>query len=95
MELTKQVNPSTKQLNCYQSAVALLGETLGYSHFMYHSIHLVPGTNTIYIPPYCLLHAQCTVASKLVKDILDQGVIVKSHSPWNSSLLLIPKKDDT
>ncbi len=32
---------------------------------------------------------------ELIKDMLDQGVIQKSNSPWNSPLFLVPKKDGT
>ncbi len=32
---------------------------------------------------------------ELIKDMLDQGVIQESNSPWNSPLFLVPKKDGT
>ncbi len=32
---------------------------------------------------------------ELIKDLLDEGVIQKSNSPWNSPLFLVPKKDNT
>ncbi len=32
---------------------------------------------------------------ELIKDMLDQGVIQESNSPWSSPLFLVPKKDGT
>ncbi len=32
---------------------------------------------------------------ELIKDMLDQGVIQESNPPWNSPLILVPKKDGT
>ncbi len=32
---------------------------------------------------------------ELIKYMLDQGVIQESNSPWNSPLVLVPKKDGT
>ncbi len=31
----------------------------------------------------------------MIKEMLDQGVIQKSNSPWNSPLFLVAKKDGT
>ncbi len=31
----------------------------------------------------------------MIKDILEQGVIQESNSPWNSPIFLVPKKDGT
>ncbi len=52
-------------------------------------------TKPVYIPAYRLSHRQRTIADNMMKDMLEQEVIQESHSPWNSPLFLVPKKDGT
>src|SRR5699024_4205311 len=46
--------------------------------------------------PYRLPQSQQQVAkiNKQVNSMLEQGIIERSTSPWNSPLLLVPKKSD-
>ncbi len=77
-----------------RGAIALPGEPLGVTHCAEHHIKLKPGSNPLYINVYKLPHSQRLV-EELIKDMLDQGVIQESNSPWNSPLFLVPKKDST
>ena len=95
VQLTKQMKPLTNLLNRFRDTVALPGEPLGRTPLIQHSIRLKPDANPIYIPAYRLPHAQREHADKLVREMLEQGVIRESNSPWNSPLLLVPKKDGT
>ena len=80
-------------LSKYRHVIALPGETLGKTNLAEHHIALQPNTNPIYIPAYRLPHSQREMVDGMVQDMLDQGVIKHSSSPWNSPLFLVPKKD--
>ncbi len=47
----------------------------------------------MYIPSYGLPHSQKDVVDGLVKDMLKEGVMQESTSPWSSPLFLVPKRD--
>ena len=66
---------------------------LGHAHSMSHSIHLQPGAKPIYIPAYRLPHSRKDVLTTITNDMLNQDIIEPSTSPWNSPILLVPKKD--
>ncbi len=80
-------------LRTYQDVIVLPGESLGATDKAEHLIRLKPGTKMVYIPAYGLPHSQRQIVDDQVDDMLRQGVIQHSWSPWNSPLLLVPKKD--
>ena len=82
-------------LHRYRDVVALPGESLGSTHHAQHYIKLKPNTQPVYIPAYRLPHSQREVVDQQIKEMLNQGVIQPSQSPWNSPLFLVPKKDGT
>jgi hypothetical protein len=55
---------------------------------------LVPGTAPINTRPYRLPEAQKIEIEKQVTKLANEGIIDKSSSPWNSPLLIVPKKAD-
>jgi hypothetical protein len=61
---------------------------------MRHSITLVTGTTPINTRPYRLLETQKAEIERQVDKLLDEGIIEESNSPWNSPLLVVPKKTD-
>ena len=77
----------------YRDVIALPGEPLGATDRTEHHIQLLKGTKPVYVPSYRLPHSQREVVNKQIQEMLDQGVIQHSRSPWNSPLFLVPKKD--
>ncbi|XP_042032774.1 uncharacterized protein LOC121779504 [Salvia splendens] len=60
-----------------------------------HRIHLLPHSKHVNVRPYRYPYFQKNEIEKQVKEMLDQGVIQRSHSPFSSPVLLVRKKDGT
>ncbi len=80
-------------LTRYRVTIALSGEALGTTFLISHNITLKPGTRPGYIPAYRLPHSQRQEVNQQIEEMLEQGVIQHSTSPWNSPLFLVPKMD--
>lgn len=63
--------------------------------FINHRIHLLSNTNPVNVRPYRYPHFQKTEMEKLIREMLEQGVIKPSHNPFSSPVLLVKKKDGT
>jgi hypothetical protein len=70
------------------------GEELISTNAVKHSITIVPGTSPTNTRSYRLPEAQKAEIEKQVDEMLEKGVIEQSNSPWNSPLLIVPKKVD-
>ena len=89
-----ELRPSLLQfLQQYRDVIALPGEPLGVTDKAEHHIKLKPNTHPVYIPAYRLPHSQRKIVEEYVNEMLDQGVVKSSKSPWNSPIFLVPKKD--
>lgn len=60
-----------------------------------HSIPLLPGAQLVNLRPYRYNPAQKDEIERQVVDMLRQGVIQSSSSPFSSPVLLVQKKDGT
>lgn len=64
-------------------------------HSQDHHIHLLPGTYPINVKPYRYPHCQKEVMTTMIKEMLQDGLITPSTSPFSSLVLLVRKKDGT
>lgn len=60
-----------------------------------HSITLVEGTSPVKVRPYRYPFSQKQEIEKMVQDMLQDGIIQPSQSPFSAPVLLVRKKDGT
>ena len=82
-----------KILETYRDVVALKGEKLGRTQNIKHTIVLNSNAKPFFIPNYRLPISQRTIVDELITKMKEEGIVVPSKSPYNSPMLLVPKKD--
>jgi hypothetical protein len=60
-----------------------------------HHIHLLPNTEPVNIRPYRYPQYQKDIMTTMIRDMLADGIIRPSTSPFSSPVLLVRKKDGT
>ncbi|WVZ13617.1 hypothetical protein V8G54_011183 [Vigna mungo] len=63
------------------------------SRSMDHQIHLLPDSSPVSVRPYRYPHFQKAEIEKQIEEMLSDGMIQPSHSPFSSLVLLVKKKD--
>ena len=58
-----------------------------------HKIEIKPGSKPPYQPPYRLDPAEQDELEERIRDLLAQGFIQPSSSPYGAPVLFVPKKD--
>ena len=60
-----------------------------------HHIPLLPNTTPVKVKPYRYPHSQKEAMTEIIRDMLREGTIIPSTSPFSSPVLLVRKKDGT
>ena len=76
----------------YHDIFYLPGEILSSTKVVKHEIRLEPGTEPVNARPYRLPETQKHEIRRQVEELKRGGIITESISPWNSPLLVVPKK---
>ena len=95
MTIQKTNTDLIRVLNKHRKAVALTGEKLGRTNVIEHRINLIDNSKPVFVPNFRLPVSRRNIVESLIKDMESQGIIKESLSPYNSPLLLVPKKDGT
>jgi len=83
-----------KTCAAYQDILHLPGEILTSTAAVRHEIRTEPGIEPVKVKPYRLTETQKQEVGRQLEELRKGGIITEINSPWNSPLLLIPKKAD-
>lgn len=78
----------------FTSQFYIEGDVLGYTDIATHKLPFHKQSQPINIRPYRLPESHKTEVNKQVQVMLNNNIITPSVSPWNSPLLVVPKKAD-
>lgn len=70
------------------------GDFLTYTEMTTHKIETKANQPPIYTKPYRLPEANRKEVERQVLKMIEEDIVRPSYSPWNSPLLLVPKKPD-
>ncbi|GKB33849.1 putative reverse transcriptase domain-containing protein [Tanacetum coccineum] len=88
-------HPDLEQLLVHFDSLFQVPTSLPPHRVINHRIHLLPNTKPVNVKPYRYPHYQKGEIVRLVKKMLDQGIIQFSQSQFSSLVLLVKKKDDS
>ena len=77
----------------YIGIVSLPGEPLGRTELMELDLKVKEGTKPISVPPYKIPKSKESIMNKEIEDLLEQGVVTPSRSPWAFPAILVSKAD--
>ncbi|HBK83635.1 MAG TPA: hypothetical protein DDZ41_08570, partial [Flavobacterium sp.] len=94
MENLNSEEKSSIQKICkeYNDVLFVEGDSLSMTNATMHSIPIPENANPINTKPYRLPESMKEVINSEVSNMLNNHIIRSSTSPWNSPLLVVPKK---
>lgn len=95
LHLPPDIDPAMRQLLSKFSSVFQVPTRLPPQRDQDHAIPLVDESQVVKVKPYRYPHSQKEQIEKMVKDMLEQGIIQPSTSPFSSPIILVKKKDGT
>nr|KYP61921.1 hypothetical protein KK1_016435 [Cajanus cajan] len=96
LHLPPTLNPEIKTLISNHTSIFSKPTGLPPIRTHDHHITLLPHTPPINVKPYRYPHTQKdAMSTHIIQDLLTQGLIIPSHSPFTSPVLLVHKKDGT
>lgn len=91
---TEECSALDKILNLYEDLIFIEGQILGNTDLIKHEINTV-NDRPIYTKMYRYPHIHEQEICNQISDMLRQGIITESNSPYNSPLWIVPKKMDS
>lgn len=76
----------------YNKVFFIEGDKFEHTDVIRHHIQLKPGTQPVFTRQYRIPESQKEEVQRQINEMETKGIIEKSDSPWNSPLLLVPKK---
>jgi len=76
----------------FHDVFKLEGDELTYTNILTHEIPTDPCQPPVNVKQYRIPEAHKAEINRQVKEMLDQGIIEPSTSPWNSPIILVSKK---
>lgn len=95
IKFTDEMLESLRQLLSKYQGVFETPKALPPSRLCDHRIQLQPNSGPIKVRPYRYPHSQKTEIEKMVNQMLMDGIIEPSNSPYSSPVILVKKKDGT
>lgn len=81
-------------LNSYEDLIFVEGQILGNTNMIEHEIRTIDD-RPVYTKMYRYPHIHEREICNQIDDMLRQGIITESNSPYNSPLWIVPKKMDS
>lgn len=95
LQTSLQAGPhATPLLEIFQRMPELFSRIPGSVQGIDHRID-VAGHRPIFQRPYPLPRDKAKIVTQQIEEMLDQGIIEPSESPWAAPIVLVPKKDHT
>ena len=83
----------TELVNEYRDVFVGADGKIGRTTYIQHHIRTEPGTKPIVSRPYKVNYKNREIIAQQVNEMLDQGIIRPSSSPWSAPVVLVPKSD--
>ncbi len=90
----EETNSLLEACNLYNDIFHLDGDKLSCTNTVQHNIPTDPSKGPINTKPYRLPFKHREIIKEQTDQMLNDGIISPSCSPWNSPLLVVPKKSD-